>query len=96
VFQETNQNYKDWTRRRELVGLVYIRYWDHVIFRDSNPSCLRPVIRECIGWLMKENEQAVYILWDRSVKKLPHERIQPRESGLIILKNDIIEMKKVV
>ena len=32
-------------------SLVYIRYRDHVLFKDVDPSLYRPFIRETIGWL---------------------------------------------
>jgi len=76
-------------------GLVYVRYRDHVLFRNANSSLYQPAIRECVGWIAKENDEAIWILWDRSVSKLPHERIQLEESGLVILKSEILEMKKL-
>lgn len=75
--------------------LVYIRYKDHVLFRDSDPCLYKPSIRETVGWLMKENEEAVWIIWDRSVHTLPYEKVQPWESGLVILKSHILEMRRL-
>ena len=75
--------------------IVYIRYRDHVLFRNANPSLCRPVTRECVGWIVKENRDAIWILWDRSVEPLPHERKQPAESGLIILKNEVLKMRRL-
>ena len=74
---------------------VHIRYRDHVLFRNTNPSLYGPSIRECVGWIEEENEEAVWVLWDRSVTKLPHERTKLAESGLVILKSEILEMKKL-
>jgi len=76
-------------------NLVYVRYWDHILFRNSDPNLYKPVLRECVGWILKENEEAVWLLWDRSVKSLPQERSNPNESGLVILKSEILEMKKL-
>jgi hypothetical protein len=45
--------------------------------------------------LIKEDEDAVWILWDRSVEPLPHERIQPAESGLVIIRRNILKMRKL-
>jgi len=75
--------------------LVYIRYRDHILFRNADPGLYQPAIRECVGWVLKENDDAVWILWDRSVEPLPHERFPASESGLVILKSDILEMKKI-
>jgi hypothetical protein len=75
-------------------SLVYIRYRDHVLFRNADLSLYKPAVRETIGWLKKESDEAIWILWDRSVTPLPHERTGT-ESGLVILKSDIIEMRKL-
>lgn len=98
-------DYGDWTADYCRVGrveknkgigtLVVIRYLDHVLFRNSDPALFNPVIRECVGWLMKENAHAIWILWDRSAQDLRHERTDPRESGLVIIKNNVLEMKGI-
>jgi hypothetical protein len=67
--------------------LVYLRYLDHVLFKYSNPLQYRPVEREAVGWLVKQNDQAVWILTDRSTTTLKHELNS--DSGLIILRSDI-------
>jgi hypothetical protein len=74
--------------------LVYLRYMDNVLFRNSDPSLYNPSVRETVGWLQKQNNRAVWILWERSVEKLPHERTDG-ESGLVILRSDIIEMRRL-
>lgn len=76
-------------------SIVYVRYYDHVLFRNADPNLFQPAVRETVGWLMKESDVAVWILWERSVEPLPHERFQPQESGLVILKSEILEMKKL-
>lgn len=86
------------SRLPKVVGIgetTIIRYRDHVLFRNTDPNLYRPTIRECIGWIIKEDNEAVWVLWDRSLKPLPHERIQTGESGLVLLKSDILEMRKV-
>ena len=76
-------------------SLVYIKYRDHLLFKNANPSNHIPVQRECVGWVRKEDDEAVWVVWDRSVVPLPHERTQPQESGLVILKTDILEIRKL-
>jgi len=76
-------------------SVVYVRYLDHVLFRNTNSASLKPAVRETVGWLIKESTDAVWLLWDRSMRKLPHEESQPYESGLIILKSDILELKEL-
>jgi hypothetical protein len=75
--------------------VVYIRYRDHVLFRNANSSLYSSAVRETVGWLIKENGGAVWILWDRSVEPLPHEGVPASESGLVVLKTDIIEMRRI-
>jgi hypothetical protein len=75
--------------------IVYVRYLDHVLFRNTDPCLLKPALRETIGWLHKENRKAIWLLWDRSVKPLPHERTPAKEAGLVLLKSDIVEMRKL-
>ena len=75
--------------------LVYLLYRDHILFRNSKHRLYQPVLRETVGWLVKENGKAVWILWDRSVTKLPQQKDPQPESGLVLLKNCILEMKKL-
>jgi hypothetical protein len=67
--------------------LLYLKYKDHVLFRKADPSLLTPCIRETIGWLIKETEEALYVVHDKSANLHPH---RPVESGLIILQSDVI------
>jgi len=76
--------------------LVYVRFLDHVLFRNTRESRrIRPVVRETIGWLVEDRDDYIRLLWERSVKKLPQERSQDRISGMIILKPLILEIKEV-
>ena len=75
-----------------LENLVYIRYLDHILFNYSNPLQYSPIKRETIGWLVKEDDKAVWIVADRSVESFIH---QVKDSGRIILKTDILEMKRL-
>ncbi|MFC1486931.1 hypothetical protein ACFLRN_04495 [Thermoproteota archaeon] len=75
--------------------LVYVCYRDHVLFRNSDSSLYYPSIRECVGWVLKESEEAMWILHDRSKNPLPNQKTKPSESGLVILKGDILEVKKL-
>ena len=76
--------------------IVHILYMDHILYRNSNPILYgEPDIRETIGWIVRENKQAIWILWDKPVKPLPYQRISLEYSGLIILKRTILKMKKL-
>jgi hypothetical protein len=71
---------------------VLIKYLDHVLFRNLDPDKVKPSIRECSGWIYKENDKAILIVSDRPVKANAHER-SVLCSGFLILKSSIIEMK---
>ena len=78
----------------ETKPLIYIRYKDHVLFHKAEANLYKPVVREAVGWLVRENDEAIWILWDKSVETLAHERTCA-ESGLVILKNNIIQIKEI-
>jgi len=75
--------------------LVYVRYSDHVLFRDSDASQFRPWTRECIGWLDYEDSECVRIVWERFAMPDPPGESKPRATGLVILKKAIVEMRRV-
>jgi len=81
--------------RNDIQGQpVHIRYRDHLLFKNvGDPSHFQPSIRECVGWVLKENDQAVYLVWDRAMNPQRHETPSPGQSGLVILKSEILEMK---
>ncbi|MEM2027549.1 MAG: hypothetical protein QXT30_07325, partial [Candidatus Bathyarchaeia archaeon] len=66
-------------------------YLDHVLFRNSKHSLLSPIVRETVGWIVKESDKALWILWDKGADKSEFSF----ESGLVILKSDILEMRNV-
>ena len=75
---------------------VHITYYDHLLFKNvKEERDLAPIIRETVGWLVEDGDGYIKLLWDRSVKKLPHERSQDRISGMIILKPLILEIREV-
>ena len=78
----------------ESPPLIRIKYRDHVLFRNSNPHNFKPSVREAIGWVVKETEEAIWICFDRPWKSQPFEKLDPA-SGLIILRSDILEIKKI-
>ena len=74
--------------------LVYVRYLDHVLFRNANPGQIKLIERETIGWLAKEDERSILLVWDRPVKLL--RGIKEKScSGLLILKSDLIEVREL-
>ena len=79
----------------EVGSLVYVRYMDHVLFRDMNPETAKPFTRECVGWLDYENEEHIRIVWERFAMPDPPSESKPRVTGLVILKNTIVEMRRI-
>jgi len=75
--------------------LVYVRYQDHVLFRDMNPGKASAFTRECIGWLDYEDEECVRIVWERFAVPDPPSEAKPRATGLVILKKVILEMRRI-
>ena len=82
-------------KKLEKAKLVYVRYRDHVLFRGVDSKSFSPIIRECSGWKVRENGEAICVLFDKSVKPFPCEKNSVVETGLILLKNDILEMKEI-
>jgi hypothetical protein len=82
--------------KQENAGtFVYVRYLDHVLFRNADAGLFTPVLRETVGWLHRETADAIWVLWERSVKPLPRERSPSAESGLVLLKSEIVEMRRL-
>ena len=59
------------------------------MFRNADPQLFRPQIREATGWIVKEDDVALWICFDKPVEKLPYEKLDP-SSGLVILKSNIL------
>jgi len=74
---------------------VYVRYVDHVLYhRATAPEALRPEIRETVGWLVSDSADFVIVSWDRSIEQPTLKgNGDPKASGLVIMKNAILEMK---
>lgn len=74
--------------------LARVKYMDHVLFRNSDPYLLKPSMREAIGWVIKETDEALWICFDKAYESQSFEKLDP-SSGLIILKSDILEVKEI-
>jgi len=73
--------------------LVLVRYKDHVKFKNTSRKLYFDVnVREAVGWLTLETEEFLFLLYDRSVEPLPNKVV---ESGLILIKSDIVEVTEV-
>lgn len=76
-----------------LGSAVYIRYKDHVLFKNIEQPMEEAMERETIGWLSKENGEIILVEHDRTMSNVQLNGGQG--SGLIILKNCIIEIHEL-
>ncbi len=74
---------------------IYMRYRDHVLYHMSNPDLMTPQTRECIGWLVDKKPDYVVIAWDRDCGPPTLKGGDSKASGLVVLRSDILEMKRV-
>ena len=79
----------------EIGFLFHVRYLDHVLFKNVDSGLCKPVMREVVGWLVKDNDEAMWIVCERSVEKVSTQKVQACESGMVILKSDLLEVKKI-
>ena len=78
----------------KISPLVYVRYLDHVLFKDVDPGVFsRPFTRETIGWLENEDDDAIQIIWERFAGADSQEKTKQKATGLVILKNCIQEIR---
>ncbi len=84
------------TVMENIMPVVYVRYMDHVLFKDSDASQYKPWIRECVGWLDHEDKEYIRIVWERFSEPDHPENARLRSTGLAILKNAIMEMRTLV
>ena len=72
---------------------VYVRYKDHVLYKNVEQPMARAVERETVGWFAKETEEIILIEHDRTV---PNADIQSSlGNGIIILKSCIVETREL-
>ena len=51
--------------------VVYVRYKDHVLFKNLQQPIEEAVERETLGWLAKENSDIILVEHDRTIQNLP-------------------------
>jgi len=72
-------------------SIVYIRYKDHVLFKNTAKPVKDIADRETIGWLTHENKEHVCVEHDRTIESL--EYASGTGSGLVLLKSCILEIR---
>jgi hypothetical protein len=66
--------------------VVYVRYKDHVYFKNYRNPPSQAVERETVGWVKEENAELILIVCDKAVSNG-----EGQVNGLIILKSCILE-----
>jgi hypothetical protein len=74
---------------------VCVRYFDHVFYNRAIALAMKPQIRKAIGWLVYECDQYITLSWDRDDEPPTLHGGDPKASGMVILKSDILELKKL-
>jgi len=83
------------TRPLKTGSLIYVRYRDHVVFRDMDPDEAASFTREAIGWLDYEDDEWVRIVHERFAMPDPPNESKRRASGFVILKKAIVQMRRI-
>jgi len=76
-----------------LGSAIYVRYKDHVLFKNIQHPMEKAMERETIGWLSKENSELILVEHDRT---MPNAELgSGKSNGLILLKCCILEIRKL-
>jgi hypothetical protein len=76
-----------------LGSAVYVRYKDHVLYKNIQQPIADVVERETLGWLTKQTDEIILVENDRTI---PNMQIPSGQgNGIIILKSCILEIHKL-
>ena len=78
-----------------LHNLIFVRYRDHVLYNRSSALMMQPQNREAVGWLIYDCELYVILSWDRDAGPPTLHGGDPKASGLVLLKSDIIALERL-
>jgi hypothetical protein len=56
---------------------------------------MKPQVRETVGWLVYECDQYIILAWDCDAEPPTLRGGDPKASGLVVLKTDILELKRL-
>ena len=82
----------EFIQTRELVS---VRYLDHVLYHRASALTMKPQVREAVGWLVYECDQYVTLTWDHDAEPPTLRGGDPKASGLVLLRSDILELKRL-
>ena len=75
--------------------VVLVRYQDHLFYHRSDPLAHAPASRETVGWLVYECAEYIILCWDRDAEPPTLKGGDPKASGLVLLRSDILELKRL-
>jgi hypothetical protein len=73
--------------------LIFVRYLDHVLYNRSIAQSMKPQIREAVGWIVYDCELYIILAWDRDADPPTLHGGDPKASGLVLLKNDLLDFQ---
>ena len=76
-------------------NIVFIQYRDHVMYNRASALMMQPQTREAVGWLVYDCERYIILTWDRDADPPTLHGGDPKASGLVLLKRDILELQKL-
>lgn len=79
----------------KTMELIFVRYLDHVLYNRSLAVAMKPQKREAIGWLIYDCDLYVILVWDRDAEPPTLHGGDPKASGLVLLKSDILELREL-
>jgi len=74
-------------------SVVYIRYLDHVLYRNTPKPIKKATERETLGWLTDIDDEVIHIENDRTLDELPYS--SGSGSGFVLLRSCILEIRKL-
>jgi hypothetical protein len=73
------------------IPLIYVRYKDHLIYKNLQKPESKAVERETVGWLTNQNEEIMLIEHDHTAASF--NLASNRGNGIIILKSCVLEIR---
>jgi hypothetical protein len=78
-----------------FLNIIFVRYRDHVLYNRSSALVMQPQTREAVGWLIYDCELYMILSWDRDAGPPTLHGGDPKASGLVLLKSDILDLQKL-
>jgi hypothetical protein len=75
--------------------LIFVRYLDHVLYNRNSAVVMKPQTREAVGWLIYDCDLYLILSWDRDAEPPTLHGGDPKASGLVLLKNDILDLQRL-